>query len=95
MGKLKFVIAISLCAVLLAMPLAGMADNPLPTTNNADGHPWDDHSGNSQTPNNPGDTTRAVNIPAAKVFILGWSGNRLFLSTLRFGLTGKWRHLLF
>ncbi len=52
MERVKLFIAVGLCVALMMVPLAGMAGNPLPINNSADGHPWDD---GDNTPD-PGDT---------------------------------------
>jgi hypothetical protein len=62
MEKLKLLIAIGLCVALMMFPLAGMAGNPLPVNNSADGHPWDDgdNSTGPEDPENPSDTVVEV-----------------------------------
>jgi hypothetical protein len=55
MEKARLILAIGLCVAVVMFPLAGMADNPLPSNDNSDGHPWDDDD-NSDLPDDPNDT---------------------------------------
>lgn len=91
MGKLKFLIAIGLCLVLLIFPLSGMAENPLPQNESADGHPWDD--GNEGDETSPGDTINDT-IPDARLSRCDGPGlltDKPLTAFMALLLTGKWR----
>lgn len=94
MGKLKFLIALGLCMVLLAFPITGMAENPFPVGHNADGHPWDDNTGGTKSdPGGPCDTTTLTSAPVVRIAYKGKAPGKPLLSIMRFVLTGKWQYL--
>ena len=90
MGKFKFLIAIGLSLVLLIFPLSGMAENPLPQNESADGHPWDD--GNDEDESNPVDTANDT-VPAAQLSRFddpGFLFDKTWRTFASFLLTGNW-----
>jgi len=88
MERVKLLIAIGLCVALMMLPLAGMAGNPLPVTNNADGHPWDDGDITHQ-PGDPGDTLDTL-IDITKCSAVGKFDDKPGKSAFCFTIVWKW-----